>query len=115
LRIRVLAPDGTEAGESNPVTITLGGEKMPPANLVGLQPLTVRTAIPQLTATREGSVLRLSWDRTLPGLELETSSSIVGPNWVEFSGQVEVEGGLKIVRVPLEWKEQYFRLRRVGP
>ena len=68
--------------------------------------LTVNPAqAPSLGATRSGNSLTISWDTSVTGFILETTSSLTNPVWTTVSGN-------NPVTITIGNANQFFRLRK---
>ena len=109
--VRVVDTDGTASAISNPVTVTLGGGKMPPPNLVGLESWSLKAATPELTITFFQKSVTLSWRTAFPNAVLEFTDSLTSPNWRAVSETPQSDGASLSVAVSVAASERYYRLR----
>lgn len=110
-RVRAFDTTGTAEATSNPVTISLGGGRLPPANLVGLESWTLKAANPELTIRLAQQTVVLSWSKDFPNAVLEFTDRLSDANW---SPMTELPGpgeGNLLVTLPVTVPERYYRLR----
>ena len=110
-RVRAFETTGTGQVTSNPVTVTLGGDKMPPPNLVGLDTWSVVAAIPELRITHSQQSILISWPKDFPNAALEFTDSLLNPNWRSASVAPQLDGGNYTVTATVPVSERYYRLR----
>jgi hypothetical protein len=112
LQVRVFNLDGTYEGLSNPINVVLGGEKLPPSNLVGLRSWIVAPSAPQLSALSTDGSLVLRWKPEFQVAILESTSSLLRPDWKPVIANPQEKNGLQEVELPATSGSRYFRLRQ---
>jgi hypothetical protein len=110
-QVRAFDSAGTNERSSNPVTLTLGGGKMPPPNLVGLTTWTLNPLNTNLKITVVQKSVKLSWSSDLPIASLEFTDSLTNPNWSPATETPATVGTSLIVTIPVAAPERYYRLR----
>lgn len=110
-QVRVSDTNGTAVAISNPVTVTLGGGKMPPPNLVGLDRWNLQAATPEWKITLSQKSVALSWPKDFPNAALEFTDRLTSPNWRTVTEAREIEGTSLSVTLPVAVSERYYRLR----
>jgi hypothetical protein len=98
---------GTRVAEWEPITLTLGGGKIPPANLIGLQPMRVPPA-DLLSIAKIESGVALSWPSEFGGLQLQMSSELSG--WQRAAEGRTTNGAAIIAPTGAEVSRRFFRL-----
>ena len=98
-------------------SVQVHGRKLSDAELVALGtptaaglPLTIQVAAPQqavLQFTRSGNTLNVSWDASLTGFVLETTTDLGSGNWVPATGVAN-----NSLTVPTTDRQRYFRLKK---
>jgi hypothetical protein len=66
---------------------------------------------PVLAASREGSMLTLSWSASDAGFLLEGKGALSDVSWNLIPGSPTVENNRFTIRVPITGLSAYFRLR----
>jgi hypothetical protein len=110
-RIRAFDTLGTGEAISNPIKVMLGGGKMPPPNLVGLQSWGPNIPTPYLKIAIAPSSVTLSWSKEFPNAALEFADSLANPNWNQTLESPRTEGDRFVITMPATDSERYFRLR----
>jgi hypothetical protein len=110
-RVRAFDTAGMAEAISNPVTITLGGGKTPPANLVGLANWTIPNLIPELAITVSQISVILSWSKDFPDALLEFTDRLTNSKWSAVTATPQTVGSRVTVTVPLAISERYYRLK----
>jgi hypothetical protein len=112
-RVRVTATNSSTTALSQPVTVKLGGEKMPPANLVGLQGwvFTHGDTVPTLGIALSGDQVTLWWPKLFASFALQTTPNLKPPDWSLVTLPRATNADVISVRLPLASSAQYFRLR----
>lgn len=111
-RVRAFDAGGTAEAASNPVTVMLGGEKMPPPNLVGLQSWTVRgVPKPALQISRSTDGIKLSWVKEITAVAIESADSVAQTNWMKVATPPVLMGEEWTVAVSADGSARYYRLR----
>ena len=108
---RVYNTNYTYQGFSQPVTVTLGGDKYPPENLVGLQSWTVQLLDTSLKIRVAGPQVTLAWSTNLVGFGLEWSPGLSPAQWVGVTNAPQASGSQWAVTLPVGTGEAYYRLR----
>ena len=110
LRVRVFNTRTGAESSSSPLTVTLGADKLPPANLVGLASWSISER-PQLKISLSGSQASVSWSRDLGNFALESSNDLSRSDWSVVATAPATNGAQIELRVPIEATEKYYRLR----
>jgi hypothetical protein len=94
--------------DSQAITVTLGGDKSPPANLVGLPAFEVPPVI-RLAIDRAGERVLLSWPKSASNMLLQFAHNLPG-SWQNVS-ETPIANDLSIsVLVEIKTQQQFFRL-----
>ncbi|MBM3833542.1 MAG: hypothetical protein FJ403_09780 [Verrucomicrobia bacterium] len=110
-RVRVFDTTGSKEAFSNPVTVTLGGGKMPPPNLVGLTTWNVQAVNPQLTIAVFAQSVTLSWSKAFANAVVEYSDSLANANWTSTPETPQIGADNFRVTVPTTAVQRFYRLR----
>jgi len=112
-QIRVSDALGTVERFSNPVTVTLGGVKTPPPNLIGLENWASKalTMLPQLAISIAQQTVSRSWSKDLLNAILEFTESLAKPNWVSATEAPQTTGEKLTLTFNMPSFQRYYRLR----
>lgn len=110
-RVRAFDVNGTEEAFSNPVTVTLGGDKTPPPNLIGLESWGVIGTTPELSITVAQKSVVLTWSKDFPNAAVEIADNLANPNWNSATETPQATGNTFTLTLPIAASERYFRLR----
>ena len=109
-RVRAFNTNSALEGISQPVAVTLGGGKMPPVNLVGLQGWSI-VGPPQLRISLSDNQAAVSWPTGFPSFVLESSDNLTRTDW-SVVGETPTTNGTQItVTVPVDSTDKFYRLR----
>ena len=109
-RVRAFNTNSLLEGISQPFTVKVGGGKMPPANLAGLQSWSI-AGRPELTVALSTNQVAVSWSTGFSSFVLESSDSLTRTNW-SLVGQPPTTNGTEIsLSVPVGAMQKYYRLR----
>lgn len=97
------------AGESEAVQVRLGGDKLPPANLVGLRTLEVAPPV-RLSIQKTAGTYAVSWPREYASFQLQSSRDLVSPWKPESVLKTTNAETVSVEPGPLT-NRQFFRLR----
>ena len=81
---------------------------MPPANLVGLEPLIV--AVIKLSVSVSGDDVVLSWPEEFSSFSLEETGNLNPPFWQVVSSERTTTAVSVVVTLPLAGTPRFFRL-----
>jgi len=109
-RVRAFNTNSALEGISQPVAVTLGGGKMPPVNLMGLQGWSI-VGRPQLRISLSGSQAAVSWPTGFPSFVLESSDNLTRTDWSSVSQTPTTNGTQITVTVPVDSTDKFYRLR----
>jgi len=109
-RVRAFNTKSALESISRPVTVNLGGAKMPPTNLLGLESWSI-TGRPQLTIALLANDAAISWPTEFANFALESSDSLTLTNWSLVNLTKATNGTQISVTAPIGPVAKYFRLR----
>lgn len=113
-RVRVFRTNGMPAeATSEPITVSLGGTLLPPANLIGLRGIVVTPIDSSLKISITEGRVRLFWSRLLPSARLESRTSLSASLWRDVEDRPGLVNGEFSVSVASSQNTQFFRLRFV--
>lgn len=95
--------------ESEVVSVILGGGKVPPANLAGLQAMAVAGALRLAIGKGESGVV-LSWDKEIGGMTVESSVNLKN-DWQPVNGMKSTNVTSVLLPVSADGERRLFRLR----
>ena len=100
---------GESVAESGAMTVALGGGKIPPANLVGLQAVRVSPAARLSIARSGGDATRaaVSWPSEFGGLQLQMTSDL-GGGWEPAGGERTTNGVSILAPTSTEGNRKFF-------
>jgi hypothetical protein len=99
--------------DSEAVTVTLGGGKVPPANLLGLTAMEVPSPLELSIRTISSSELEISWADDIVSRVLESSTVPTG-GWQVVTESQSTNGSSIFVKVPIINQVEIFRLRSLN-
>ena len=111
-RVRAFSTNTAVEAFSSPVQVILGGGKMPPPNLVGLEAWSVSNASFRLNAELSGDQVVLWWSNQFPDVVLESTPELAPVAWSNVDEPRIVEGDSIQVTLSAAAQQRYFRLRR---
>lgn len=110
LSLRIIHTQAGEAGR-RPITLTLGGGKLPPANLPLIAPFEVSAPLRISLNDPEGQTALVSWPQDAGPMILETTTSLPASQWQEVETPWSINGDLFSVEVEITETARFFRLR----
>src|SRR5262249_24291172 len=95
--------------ESAPVTVSLGGGIIPPANLAGLQPIQVPPPIRLSVNLLAEGQLNVSWPKEIPNASLQMTTNLP-PNWRTVAVATVTNASSISAAIEMSVVRQFFRL-----
>jgi hypothetical protein len=115
-QVRISDASGTAKAVSDSVTIELGGDLYPPANLVGLNPIEVAGEAQSELELRVNPLaehIELAWPAEHSGAQLESTDTLKPPQWAPVETDASLNGGFRVLDLPANEERQFYRLRKV--